>query len=199
MLGRVSARLGSDPAGVEADEREKEDEREIVFSYPLGYKKKKKESKQQQQQQQQRDEEIVDVDEGAQNILRKDEQEEKMASIMRQQQREAQMRMQRELKEEMAKMVEGLSYAEKQQDEHHHQHQHQHQQHQQQQQQRASPRRAEENERTQQLEQHQNVLTSPPRRITLQPSPLKASNQRPEASPGMRALGLSCSRHPAAC
>ena len=55
----------------------------------------------------------------------------------------------------------------------------------------ASPRRAEENERTQQLEQHQNVLTSPPRRITLQPSPLKASNQRPEASPGMRALGLS--------
>ena len=72
MLGRVSARLGSDPAGVEADEREKEDEREIVFSYPLGYKKKKKESKQQQQQQQQRDEEIVDVDEGAQNILRKD-------------------------------------------------------------------------------------------------------------------------------
>ena len=193
MLGRVSARLGSDPAGVEADEREKEDEREIVFSYPLGYKKKKKESKQQQQQQQQRDEEIVDVDEGAQNILRKDEQEEKMASIIQQQQREAQMRMQRELKEEMAKMVEGLSYAEKQQDEHHHQHQHQHQQHQQQQQQqqRASPRRAEENERTQQLEQHQNVLTSPPRRITLQPSPLKASNQRPEASPGMRALGLS--------
>ena len=121
MLGRVSARLGRDPAGVEADEREKEDEREIVFSYPLGYKKKKKEAKQQQQQQQQqqRDEEIVD--EGAQNILRKDEREEKMASIMRQQQREAQMRMQREHKEEMAKMVEGLSYAEQQQDEHHHQ------------------------------------------------------------------------------
>ena len=42
-----------------------------------------------------------------------------------------------------------------------------------------------------QQQEEQNALTSPPRRITLQPSPLKASNQRPEASPGMRALGLS--------
>ena len=172
MLGRVSARLGTSPD----EENEDAEEREIVFSYPLGYKKKKKEREEQREV----EDAILALGEGrrgAQNMDEEEEEEEreKMAELARR--REEQMRMQREHREHMEKFVRGFPYSKK----------HEHEEEQREHQRVSSPRRAAETNKREQ----QNALTSPPRRITLQPSPLKVSNQPPEASPGMRALGLS--------
>ncbi|CAL6369023.1 unnamed protein product [Bathycoccus prasinos] len=193
MLGRVHLSKGEND-----EEEEEEEHREIVFSYPLLFRKKKKQKKesgltrQREKHLEEEEEEFLAKNssprekEGAQNMTellldarRRDDRFE--------QQREMQMQMQRE---HVEKMVTGFPYAKKHQQEQHHGH-HRRQREQEQEQQRASPRHDTGNAPHEQQQEEQNALTSPPRRITLQPSPLKASNQRPEASPGMRALGLS--------